>query len=279
MKLLTTLLVILFAISLIFVKELPVPVKADTGAPLTITAEYNSTTGQLNTSGTYVWEECEPGEETNILGFALFINGGNPAVNDSNALDGSAMHLTNGGNPCTETPGNWGDINHVLSSAPTTVCAVVYDVRADDSADPEGIHSLIGAGGNYNADNSWNLNGNSFQEGSCVAPTITSSENGGQCDEGQVFNQEEEKCVPKESPSPTPLVVLETPFPQPCNGCGDQSDGRSPSGGTGGGQVLGAAVEFAATGVAEDIIVNVLGGIGTLLTLAGAVVYAKAKNG
>lgn len=183
-KLLTALFLIVFAVGLFFVKNSPTPVKADAGAPVTITATYNSNTGQLNTSGSYAWKECEPGEETNILGFALFTNGGTPATNNSNALDGSSMHLANSGNPCTTTPDNWVDNSHILSSAPTKVCVVVYDVRADDSADPGGIHSLIGAGGNYNADNSWNLNGNSYPEGSCATPALE---------------------VPTPTPTPTPI--------------------------------------------------------------------------
>jgi len=174
-KLLAVLFLIVFAAGLFFVaKKSPTSVNADTGAPVTITATYNSSTGQLDTSGSYAWEECEPGEETNILGFAVFINDGTPANNDSNALDGAGMHLANGGNPCEVTPDNWVDNSHVLSSVPTNVCVVVYDVRADDSADPGGIHSTIGAGGDYNTDNSWDANGDSYPEGSCTEPTVIS---------------------------------------------------------------------------------------------------------
>lgn len=172
-KLLGVLFLIVFVAGLIFVaKKSPTSVNADTGAPVTITATYNSSTGQLDTSGSYAWVECEPGEETNIVGFAVFINDGTPANNNSNALDGAGMHLANGGNPCEVTPDNWVDNSHVLSSAPTNVCVVVYDVRADDSADPGGIHSQIGAGGDYNTDNSWDINGDSYLEGSCTVPTV-----------------------------------------------------------------------------------------------------------
>lgn|SRR3989338_3958535 len=176
-KLLTVLFLIVLAAGLFFVaKKSPTTVNADTGAPVTITATYNSSTGQLDASGSYAWEECEPGEETNILGFAVFINDGTPENNNSNALDGAGMHLANGGNPCEVTPDNWVDNSHVLSSAPTNVCVVVYDVRADDSADPGGIHSTIGAGGNYNTDNSWDANGDSYPEGSCTEPTVITPE-------------------------------------------------------------------------------------------------------
>jgi len=192
-KLLTALFLIVFAAGLLFIKLSPTLVKADTGAPVTITATYNSSTGQLNASGSYAWEECEPGEETNILGFALFINGGTPAINDSNALDGSSMHLANSGNPCTTTPDNWVDNNHVLSSAPANVCVVVYDVRVDDSADPGGIHSLIGAGGDYNTDNSWNFNGSSYLEGACTAPEVITPT---------------ETPTPAPTPTPTPTLSL-----------------------------------------------------------------------
>ena len=191
-------LIIVFAAGFFFVVKIsPTSVNADAGAPVTITATYNSSTGQLNTLGSYSWEECEPGEETNILGFALFINGGTPADNNSNALDGAGMHLTNGGSPCTITPDNWVDNSHIFSPAPTNVCVVVYDIRADDSADPEGVHSSIGAGGEYNTDNSWNLNGNSYPEGSCttpevITPTPTSNPSG------------EPTLTPTETPTPTP---------------------------------------------------------------------------
>jgi len=205
-KLLAVLLLIVFAAGLFFVaKKSPTSVNADTGAPVTITATYNSSTGQLDASGFYAWVECEPGEETNIVGFAVFINRGTPANNNSNALDGAGMHLANGGNPCEVTPDNWVDNSHVLSSAPRKVCVVVYDVRADDSADPGGIHSQIGAGGDYNTDNSWDSNGDSYPEGSCTVPTV---------------------ITPRHTPTPTPTEEV-TPTPTQTPNVGGPGDGLS----------------------------------------------------
>lgn len=231
-------------------------VKADAGFPATITASYNQTTGELNTSGSYVWEECEPGEETNILGFALFINGGNPATNDENALDGGGMHLINGGNPCEITPGNWGD-SHILTTAPTNVCVVVYDVRADDSADPEGNHSLIGAGGNYNTDNSWDLNEDSYPEASCTTPEILTS-------------------------TPTPFVTPNCTGDSHLDASGKncvsfQLGGPSQSSGTSGGQVLGAST-MAATGSFAETFYQAIMGLGGIFTVKGLKKVKKASK-
>lgn len=223
-------------------------VKADAGFPATITASYNPISGELNASGSYVWEECEPGEETNILGFALFVNDGNPTTNNENALDGNGMHLVNGGNPCEITPGGWSD-KHILTTAPSKVCVVVYDVRADDSADPEGKHSLIGAGGNYNTDNSWDLNDGSYPEASCTTPEILTS---------------------TPTPSVSPNCTGDTHLDAAGKNCVSfQYGGPSQSSGTTNGQVLGAST-MAATGSfteALNLAVMTLGGI---LTSFGA---------
>ena len=231
-------------------------VKADAGFPTTITASFNPTTGELNTSGMYAWEECEPGEETNVLGFALFINGGNPTVNDENALDGGGMHLVNGGSPCQVTPGAWND-SHILKTAPTNVCVVVYDVRNDDSADPEGVHSLIGAGGNYNTDNSWDLNEGSYPEASCTTPEILAS---------------------TPTPSISPNCTGDTHLDAAGKNCVSFQYGgpQATNGGTGG-QVLGASTMAATGGFAEtlNLAAMTLGGI---LTSFGAKGLRKASK-
>ena len=70
---------------------------ADSGAPTSITATYNSGTGVLMVSGTYTWSGCPT--TTKAVGFAIFINGANPVTPGSGALDGSGsintMHPAN----------------------------------------------------------------------------------------------------------------------------------------------------------------------------------------
>lgn len=222
-------------------------VKADAGFPATITASYNPATGELSTSGTYVWEECETGEETNILGFALFVNGGNPTTNNENALDGGGMHLVNGGSPCQITPGNWND-NHVLTTAPTNVCVVVYDVRADDSADPEGVHSLIGAGGNYNTDNSWNLNEGSYPKASCTTPEISTS---------------------TPTPSVSPNCTGDTHLDAAGKNCVSFQYGGPQTSNETSGQVLGASTMATTGSFAETLNLAVIA-LGGILTSLGA---------
>jgi len=83
--------------------------KADTGFPSgAITATYNSATGQLSASGNYAWNLCNPANKKKWVGFALFTNGAFPSSSapDSRALDGTGMHLANGGNACTTDPGS-----------------------------------------------------------------------------------------------------------------------------------------------------------------------------
>jgi len=269
-KISSVLFLIVFIIGVLFFLEKSLTfVKADVGAPVTITATYNSSTGQLNASGSYAWEECELGEETNILGYALFINGGTPAINDSNALDGAGMHLANSGNPCTTTPDNWSDNGHVLSSTPINVCVVIYDVRADDSADPGGTHSTIGAGDNHNIDNSWDRledddSHQSYREGACTTPEV---------------------ITPTSTPEPTA-----TPTPQPASpSCG--SDEHLDLSGTkclkwelGGppppppvtGQVLGAST-LAGTGTFEDGVFSLIFMLGCLVTSLGIRKIATAQ--
>jgi hypothetical protein len=180
-------------------------VSADAGelAP-TITATYDPATGQLNTSGSYTLSGCDSKNTDRIVGFALFANGAFPSSSAPgvNALDGTGMHLANSGNPCTTSPGSWSDNSHILASAPTSVCVVVYDVRSGDAT---GSHSQIGAGSNYNTDNSYNNNqpSDGYSESSCVTPSI--------------------------NPTPTP-----TPTPSPTPG----NPGGGGSGGSGGGSTF-----------------------------------------
>lgn len=275
----------IFATGLLFFAEkFTTSINADTGAPATISATYNSSTGQLNSSGTYEWEECEPGEETNILGFALFINNGTPVNNNSDALDGAGMHLVNSGNPCTTTPGHWVDNSHVLSSTPEKVCVVVYDVRADDSADPGGIHSLIGAGANYNTDNSWNYNSNSYSEVSCTVPELittssptstpeaTAIPNGDVCanidgiqtslpDDSYHFDVTGKNCLQFSAPG-----VPESSNPGTQQVLGVQT-----------GKVLGAST-MARTGAVGDALFNSIFTLGSLLTSFGIMKNGKKRK-
>ncbi len=145
----------------------------DTGVPSgSITATYNSGTGQLSVSGQYAWSGCTPNNNNKLVGFATFIDGpdgdstpGNPLTNNTEALDGAGMHLANSGNPCTSSPGSFSDNSHnsstnsILATAPALVCVAIYDVRSGDTS---GSHSQIGAGTNHNTDNSYEQNGNSY---------------------------------------------------------------------------------------------------------------------
>ncbi|GEM_PF-5232522 len=282
-KLSAVLFLIVFTAGLFLVaKKSPTSVNADTGAPVTITATYNSGTGQLDTSGSYAWVECEPGEQTNILGFAVFINDGTPANNNSNALDGAGMHLANSGNGCEVTPDNWADNSHVLSSAPTNVCVVVYDVRADDSADPGGTHSTIGAGADYNIDNSWNANGNSYPKGSCTEPTIITPTP--ECEEGGCATP-----TPTSTPTPTQTPNVGGPGDGRSDGLGCASRDCSNISTASQGQVLGAstvqkqgqvlgASTFAKTGVFDSTLATLEQMFGLFISSIGMLVYGKKKK-
>lgn len=142
---------------------------ADSPLSGSITAVYNSSSGELETSGSYVWDKCDDKNKDKIVGYAIFVNNGTPATNDVNALDGSGMHLINSGNPCDTNPGSWSD-SHTLTQAPTNVCVVFYDVK-NDKVGKTGEHSNTGAGTGYNTDNSWDHNHKVFPDGTCTQPT------------------------------------------------------------------------------------------------------------
>jgi hypothetical protein len=263
-------------------------VNADRGTPLTISATYNSNTGQLNVSGTYEWVECEPGEQTNILGFALFVNNGTPADNDANALDGSGMHLANGGNPCTTTPDSWTDNSHTLATAPKKVCMAVYDVRADDSADPGGIHSLIGAGANHNTDNSWDSNGNNYSQGSCTAPVVITSSPTPTSTPIGTATPSVDVCanidgIQTSLPDNTYHFdltgknCLQFSVPGIQQNPSDSGAGAVLGASTTGGQVLGTST-MANAGAVEDALFNSMFTIGSLLTSFGIMRNGKKKN-
>ena len=143
-----------------------------------ISATYNTTTGELDTSGSYSWNGCTGNNSDKYVGYALFVNGGTPKTNNSSALDGSSMHIANSGNPCTTTPGSWSD-SHTLATAPTNVCVVFYDVRKQGSSFvSSGNHSNIGAGTGYNTDNSWDSApgpSGSYTSGFCTEPTTVTT--------------------------------------------------------------------------------------------------------
>jgi hypothetical protein len=76
---------------------------------------------------------------------------------------------------------------------------------------------------------------------------------------------------PSVTPTPTP-----TPTATPNNNTNSSNDsGSSSNSPAPQGQVLGA---FASTGVAEDAIMNALGSLGGLMTLAGSVLYGKKRK-
>ncbi len=194
---------------------------ADTPFPTgSINATYDSSTGQLSASGNYTWNLCVPGNKKKWVGYALFINGAFPssAAPDSRVLDGTGMHLANGGNACETDPGSWSD-THTLTSAPTSVCVVIYDVEINTVAPPNvGDRSETGAGKDFNEDNSYHNNSDSYATGDCTVPTVISTP----------------------TPTPTPTNTPSNPG-GPGDGRSDgKSDGRS-DGRSSGGQVLGAS--------------------------------------
>ena len=199
---------------------------ADTGFPSgAITATYDQATGQLNTSGSYTWDLCDSSNRKKYVGFALFINQAFPSSStpDSNALDGTAMHLAEGGNPCKTNPGSWSD-THTVASAPTSVCVVTYDVEIN-TEEPQntGDRSVIGAGLDFNEDNSYHENNDSYAAGDCIVPTV----------------------LPASTPTPTPTPtqappIYSSPYSPPGSdglGCATHDCSGNPQGG----QVLGAS--------------------------------------
>ncbi len=173
-------------VSMVGLALAPQVAKADTAMPgSVITATYDPTTGQLNTSGTYTWTACSPSNTSKIVGQALFIDGpdadsivANPSQTPvtTEALEGTGMHLLNNGQPCTTTPDNWTDNAHnkttnpILATKPNLVCVVTYHVALNATS---GSHSQIGAGTGYNTDSSWNMNGSKYLSTDCTIPTST----------------------------------------------------------------------------------------------------------
>lgn len=83
--------------------------------------------------------------------------------------------------------------------------------------------------------------------------------------------------APSASPSPAPSASS-TPTPSTGgssdnSGSGSTSSSSSPS--IEGGEVLG---DFAGTGVVEDVIMNALGSVGGLMTMAGSLMYGKKRT-
>ena len=89
---------------------------------------------------------------------------------------------------------------------------------------------------------------------------------------------------PSPSPSPSPSASS-TPTPTPSSTPSPSSDNNSSSSNNSvssstsssepQGEVLGA---YASTGVAEDVIMNALGSLGGLMTVAGSVLYGKKRK-
>ncbi|MBI2984669.1 MAG: DUF11 domain-containing protein [Candidatus Kerfeldbacteria bacterium] len=162
--------------------------KADAPSPAsTITATYNPTGGALSVSGQYTWTACDPDNDARIVGFALFIDGsdadanvGTPLATTTEALDGTGMHLADAGQPCHSATGSWSDNSHnattnpILTTAPTRVCVVTYDVRTGVST---GSHSQIGSGSNRNTDNSYEKNNDQYSSVSCTSVPVPSVPN------------------------------------------------------------------------------------------------------
>jgi len=120
----------------------------------------------------------------------------------------------------------------------------------------------------------------------------------GKCDD------EKTHCTPTPTVDPcqtegaatNPACVTPTATPTPqSNGYGLPGDGRSDGQSDGrsdghsscpsctaapssNGQVLGATTDFAGTGVADDILMNVVGAFGGLSTAAGLIIAAKKRN-
>lgn len=246
---------------------------ADTPFPSgAITATYNSATGQLNASGDYAWNLCNASNKKKWVGFALFINGAFPSSSapDSRALDGTGMHLANGGNPCTTDPGSWSD-SHILTSAPTSVCVVVYDVEINTGAPNVGDRSETGAGKDFNEDNSYHNNGDSYAAGDCTAPTVI-------------------------TPTPTPTPTSTPSGGGGGGGVGGPGDGlgcasRDCSGGSTApkkevlgvstvqkrGEVLGAST-FAKTGTFDSTVATLEQMFGIFISSIGMLVYGKRKK-
>lgn len=139
-------------IPLIFV----VTVLADSGRPGTgsISATFNTSTGLLSVSGTYVGA---PTGGNKSVGLGLFINGATPSSPGSGSLDGintNTMHILG-----TSSSGSWSD-DHTLSleSTPSQICAVIYDVDSNKIGQSNGKND-IPAGSNRNTDNSYENNG------------------------------------------------------------------------------------------------------------------------
>lgn len=226
-------------------------VNADTPFPSgTITATYDSAAGQLNTSGNYAWNLCNSTNKKKWAGFALFINGAFPSAStpDSRALDGTGMHLANGGNACTTDPGSWSD-THILTSAPTSVCVVVYDVEINTGAPNVGDRSETGAGKDFNEDNSYHNNGDSYATGDCTVPTvITPTPTLAECDKDCVTSTPTLTSTPTPTPTQTPNI----------GGLGDglsdgRSDGRSSSP-----QPIKAVLGLSATGSGSNMYLELM---------------------
>ncbi len=153
----------------------------DTGLPTSVTASYNTGTGQLTVSGSWTWPSCP--NSNKAAGFALFINGTNPVAPGTGALDGTSatntMHPVNMVSyqfPCA-TSGTYGPDTHTLATAPTSVCVVIYDIHSDKLPPATGKHSTVGAGAGRNMDNSYEVAtttkpANAYGSGSCTPPSI-----------------------------------------------------------------------------------------------------------
>ena len=161
---------------------------ANTGTPSSISATYNSVTGQLSTSGTYSDAPCD----NRAVGFALFVDGANPNTGGSGSLDGDGtptMHVLD--LPCTAS-GSWEDNTHTLEEAPESVCVVIYDVHLKDNV-PKDDKSVTPAGDKHNGDNSFEEENNdegknSYGQLDCVQPEIV---NRPRCGDGNLDQGEE----------------------------------------------------------------------------------------
>ncbi len=236
---------------------------ADTPFPSgTITAIYDSAAGQLKASGNYAWNLCNSTNTKKWVGFALFINGAfsSSSAPDSRALDGTGMHLANGGNACTTDPGSWSD-THILASAPTSVCVVVYDVEINTGAPNVGDRSETGAGKDFNEDNSYHNNSDSYAAGDCTVPTvITPTPTLAECDKD---------CV---TPTPTPTPTQTPNTGGPGDGLSDgRSDGRSSSP-----QPIKAVLGLSATGSGSNIYLELMQlMVGFALSATGFIFFKK----
>ena len=143
---------------------------ANSGYPVNaLSATYNTSTGILNISGSYAGVETGSNERA---GVAFFINGSNPVNPGSGSLDGVNTHTIHiFPTPATAT-GNFSDL-HTLSSAPSSICAVIYDV-SQSKIGSIGSHSDVPAGSLRNTDNSYENASNSYgsSASACATPTI-----------------------------------------------------------------------------------------------------------